>query len=180
VNLGEAAHITAASPGGPRYDQDLSPDERVSADNGIWLCPTCAALIDRDDNRYPEAKLREWKADAEAAAALALEERRSVPTESDGVFLEAQRLMPKLIDEMRADVRSDASELVRELVPLPSRGVIFNSRKGMFEYFEDEHPGLLLQIDWLEEMGVLVDVTPRTTPVYRMTPEFARWLRTSI
>jgi hypothetical protein len=81
---------------------------------------------------------------------------------------------------MRADVRSDASELVRELVPLPSRGVIFNSRKGMFEYFEDEHPGLLLQIDWLEEMGVLVDVTPRTTPVYRMTPEFARWLRTSI
>jgi hypothetical protein len=31
VNLGVAAHITAASIGGPRYDPDLVPEERSSA-----------------------------------------------------------------------------------------------------------------------------------------------------
>jgi len=37
--------------------------------------------------------------------------------------------------------------------------------------------GLKLKLDWLEEMGLIVDVTPKNTPIYRMTPEFARWLR---
>ena len=38
VNVGVAAHITAASPGGPRYDANLAPEERSSSSNGIWLC----------------------------------------------------------------------------------------------------------------------------------------------
>src|SRR5688572_24730067 len=44
---GEAAHITGASPGGPRHDPGLSPTQRTSADNGIWLCATDATLIDK-------------------------------------------------------------------------------------------------------------------------------------
>src|SRR5713101_8543559 len=46
VNIGVAAHITAASPRGPRYDPSLSADERRSAANGIWVCQSCAKLID--------------------------------------------------------------------------------------------------------------------------------------
>lgn len=37
VNTGVAAHITAASPGGPRFDSALSPEERSNLENGIWL-----------------------------------------------------------------------------------------------------------------------------------------------
>jgi hypothetical protein len=177
VNLGEAAHIRAASPGGPRYNPELSGNERASADNGIWLCPTCAKLIDSDENRYAEGKVREWKADAEAAAALALEERRSRPTESEGVFLEAERLMPALIGEMRTDVRTDDTELVREFFIVPSRGVAVNSRKPRFFYVEAEIRGLLLQVDWLEEMGLAFDITTGNLPMYRMTPLFVEWLR---
>jgi hypothetical protein len=40
VNVGVAAHITAAAPGGPRFDPNLSPRERADASNGIWLCQT--------------------------------------------------------------------------------------------------------------------------------------------
>lgn len=180
VNLGEAAHITAASPGGARFNPDLSPSERASADNGIWLCPTCAALIDRDDDRYPEPKLREWKADAEAAAALALEERQSSPlTESAGVLLEAERLMPALIGEMRADVRTDDTELVREFYIAPTRGIVVTGKPRLF-YVEEEHPGLQLQVDWLEEMGLVSDITTdRFLPMYRMRPELVEWLRRS-
>jgi hypothetical protein len=68
VNVGVAAHITAASPGGPRYDPDLLPDERSGPGNGIWLCQNHAKLVDNDPARFPVEVLRKWKTDAEAEA----------------------------------------------------------------------------------------------------------------
>ena len=65
VNLGVAAHITAASIGGPRYDPDILPEERSSPSNGIWLCQTCAKLVDNDMSRFPVSVLRQWKTEAE-------------------------------------------------------------------------------------------------------------------
>ena len=65
TSIGQAAHITAASPNGPRYNDSLSKDERGSYDNGIWLCNNCAKCIDADPERYTVALLRKWKADAE-------------------------------------------------------------------------------------------------------------------
>ena len=59
--IGEAAHITAASPGGPRYDPDLTSDERKSIVNGIWLCSDCAKFIDREEAFVSVSMLREWK-----------------------------------------------------------------------------------------------------------------------
>jgi hypothetical protein len=37
INVGFAAHITAASPDGPRYDPNLTSDQRKHHSNGIWL-----------------------------------------------------------------------------------------------------------------------------------------------
>ena len=67
LNVGVAAHITAASPGGPRYNPTLTSNERRHADNAIWLCQNCAKLVDNDPLRYTEAELRRWKSEAEAA-----------------------------------------------------------------------------------------------------------------
>ena len=119
----------------------------------------------------------EWKSDAEAAAARALEHRRAPATESEGVFLEAERLMPGLVAEMRSDVRSDDTQLVREIVPLRSHSVVFGSAKARFPYFETDHPTLRLQMDWLLDMGLVIDVRPANTPIYRITSEFWSWLR---
>jgi hypothetical protein len=74
VNVGVASHITAASPDGPRYDPGLTPEQRKSSDNGIWLCQKCGKLVDNDAIRYPVIKLCEWKARAEATAVRELEE----------------------------------------------------------------------------------------------------------
>jgi hypothetical protein len=93
------------------------------------------------------------------------------------VFLEAERLMPALISEMRGDVRTEATELVREVALVPSSGVVLGGRKPRFAYVESEHPGLRLQFDWLEEMGLIVDVTSGNIPIYRMTTAFFGWLR---
>ena len=68
VNIGVAAHITAAAAGGPRYDPSLSAEERGSEENGIWLCSTHAALIDRDVDRFPTPVLRDWKSEIEHRA----------------------------------------------------------------------------------------------------------------
>ncbi|OWV86877.1 hypothetical protein [Rhizobium sp. R693] len=61
INIGEAAHICAASPGGPRYDADMSTEERRSRDNGIWLCSVCAGVVDSRDSKFTVEELREWK-----------------------------------------------------------------------------------------------------------------------
>lgn len=68
-NIGVAAHITAAMPGGPRYDPRLTPAERSSIDNGIWLCRICATVIDNDEKTHTIAVLRDWKRRAEDHAA---------------------------------------------------------------------------------------------------------------
>ncbi len=64
VNIGVGAHIAAAAAGGKRYDRNMSPAERSSGANGIWLCQSCSKLIDSDETRYSVALLHQWKADA--------------------------------------------------------------------------------------------------------------------
>jgi len=78
INIGVAAHITAAAPGGARYNPSLTAEQRTSAENGIWLCGSCSLLIDRDVEAYPEPKLRKWKADAEAEALAEVEGRHGL------------------------------------------------------------------------------------------------------
>jgi hypothetical protein len=71
--VGEAAHICAASPGGPRYDPSMTDEERRSPENGIWLCATCATEIDKDRARFPVSLLRQWKTAAEEESLKLLE-----------------------------------------------------------------------------------------------------------
>ncbi len=79
VNIGVAAHITAASPGGPRYDETLSSEERRSPDNGIWCCQNCAKLIDNDEPLYSVDLLQRWKSLSEEAARLLLDRPLETP-----------------------------------------------------------------------------------------------------
>jgi hypothetical protein len=72
IMIGRAAHITAAASGGPRYDFRLTPAERKSVNNGIWLCATCANLIDADESAFSEEQIREWKRTAQKRARLEL------------------------------------------------------------------------------------------------------------
>lgn len=59
--VGVAAHITAASSGGPRYDENLTTEERKDIENGIWLCVNCSTVIDKDPKAFPVDKLNNWK-----------------------------------------------------------------------------------------------------------------------
>ena len=65
INIGTAAHICAAAPGGPRYDEKMTPDERSSAKNGIWMCRDHGKAIDSDVKEFTVKLLRQWKRQAE-------------------------------------------------------------------------------------------------------------------
>ncbi len=76
VSVGIAAHITSASPDGPRYDPALSPTERRAPENGVWLCEVCARRVDEDREGHPREVLLFWKQDAEETAHKELGLRR--------------------------------------------------------------------------------------------------------
>nr|WP_321440569.1 hypothetical protein [uncultured Hyphomonas sp.] len=65
VNIGTAAHICAAAPGGPRYDPNMTRQERRSEQNGIWMCRNHGAAIDSNDPQFTVEILRRWKSQAE-------------------------------------------------------------------------------------------------------------------
>lgn len=84
VNIGVAAHISAASPGGPRYNPNLSPEERKSPENGIWLCQICSKLVDSDPQKYTSETLYTWKTISETRSNQSIQ-GIIVPSEQAGV-----------------------------------------------------------------------------------------------
>jgi hypothetical protein len=115
INIGVAAHITAASQDGARYDPSLTSDERRSPANGIWLCQDHAKLVDNDESRYTVELLRHWKAVSESAALRSLE-NRSGPEDEELLFLRLEQLMPDFLEQIRKDLA--AKPLSREFVPM--------------------------------------------------------------
>ncbi len=109
INIGVGAHITAASPGGPRFDPNLSREERKSPDNGIWLCQNCAKLVDNDPDRYPVSILQSWKQFSESAAL----------SEIEGGEVSRQKNQENQIDleisYLRARMESDRHDYVLEI-----------------------------------------------------------------
>lgn len=68
INLGIAAHICAAAPGGPRYDPNQTPAQRSSPDNGVWMCSLHSIAVDTKDSKFTVELLHEWKARAQRDA----------------------------------------------------------------------------------------------------------------
>ncbi len=66
IYIGEASHITAAALGGPRYNASLTPEERNSVENGVFLCKGCARMIDVNNGiDFSVDLLRSWKSQHE-------------------------------------------------------------------------------------------------------------------
>ncbi|MCP4607504.1 MAG: hypothetical protein GY845_02145 [Planctomycetes bacterium] len=82
-NIGMASHISGAidNPRSPRFDPNMSSEERCSIENGIWTCRSCGTKIDNDTLTYTVERLKEWKVQAEARAKDRLGNQDLTPTE---------------------------------------------------------------------------------------------------
>src|SRR5215467_14611377 len=116
VNIGAAAHITAASPGGPRYDESLTPLERRSAANGLWACQNHAHQIDTDKQAFTVEVLRELKARAEQRAG----QEMGVPGDPFGLSAARDQAEVRLLEAQRAVLQQVIG------VQLPEAHVILN------------------------------------------------------
>jgi hypothetical protein len=66
IYVGVGSHITAAASGGPRYDASLTPEQRSSIENAIFLCVTCSVMIDKNNGLdFSTSTLKKWKGEHE-------------------------------------------------------------------------------------------------------------------
>ncbi len=96
--VAEVCHIRAESPGGPRFDNKLTEDERRSPKNLILLCSTCHTLIDAEPENYSVRRLTKWKKNREnrfSAVGDTLQQRyvEDVTDEADRTDLESPRTL---------------------------------------------------------------------------------------
>ena len=88
--VGVVCHIHAQSPGGPRYNDQLTEEEVNGADNLVLLCPTHHKIIDDQPERFDATVLRKVKAEHESGASR-------LPGDLLG------RLIAALVDDVPAD-----------------------------------------------------------------------------
>jgi hypothetical protein len=110
ITIGVAAHIRAASPGGPRFDPAQSRETRRRTDNGIWLCQSCGKLVDADPERFTVEVLVRWKREAQDRAF-----RELVAPEIAGRNEEAERIGSIVAADNKSIEGSDFDELVERL-----------------------------------------------------------------
>ena len=171
TNVGVAAHISAASPGGARYDAELTTDQRSHISNGIWLCQAHAKLIDDDELRFTVAVLREWKETAEHIAAL---EVRGYAVRRSSPFPDLEQKTPKLIAEMRQDLQK--YPLVREFILLSKNWIYNPGNTPFFQYFFEDHDQLLAIMTIMEHAGAIYSVKYNSVDRYNFNEDFVSYL----
>ncbi len=163
IDIGVAAHITAAAKGGKRYDPDLSKSERSAPENGIWLCQVHAKHVDDAPERYSVDILRAWKRHSEEAALLEIEELDKGLPSRQIADIEALKIYAVSFDrsafrdEFRAEMSMSAfDQAVRDTVIALTTGSIrdrdgrvLRTTKGRSE---------LNNRSWRERVGLVVDM----------------------
>ncbi|XP_065905866.1 uncharacterized protein [Dysidea avara] len=127
TNIGQAAHITAAAPNGPRYDPTMKPEKRRSALNGMWLCGNCHQKIDKNVGEYPVKRLQDLKKQAEDDAKKELGVAAAKPKSfsddspitiatSASAIMEIRKAKSMLQDSIQTrDTNSQAEDFLEEI-----------------------------------------------------------------
>lgn len=102
--------------------------------------------------------------------------KKEAASERRATFKHLQEKMPKLIEEMKADISTEGQEYTRIFFLVTSKTVAFNCHEKHFRYFINEIDGLHGMVSILESHGFVVDETTTRTPKYRMTEEFVELL----
>jgi hypothetical protein len=119
------------------------------------------------------------KADETVKVATKTELGRNTDTSLVSYFQEALSIMPELFKDMARALKDEKTKLVREFFVLRNSNIkIGISTKPRLSYFEEDYENLQNKLDILEDYGFITDVRVGTAPIYRMTPEFVKFLLT--
>jgi hypothetical protein len=93
---------------------------------------------------------------------------REATREQDRVWRDIERRFPSVIAEMRADFNGLDGRTVRAFFLKPSNTAMGFTSEPAFEYHTDKHPDVIPAVRMLEQRGYVSDVTPGSTPMYRV------------
>jgi len=160
-NIGVAAHICAAAPGGKRYDINMTPAERKDIHNGIWLCQSCSKLIDSDDLRYTVDLLHKWKQLSEEATILELETLSPAQnTEQDKALIEFYVQCfdrPAFRDDIRQEGRmEDFDRAIEDTIIALNTGVLRTRDGDIIKQAEGK--AFVQNPEWREKLYNVVDI----------------------
>lgn len=147
-NIGIAAHIYAASPGGPRYDSSMTKEERGSIDNALLLCSNCSIKIDKDPDFYSAELLFSWKRQAEAKSLLEL--GNQLPDDNQTVHTLSAALTGFAPDFLANSVKNVCTAVAQNLQKLDPR---FDVRASYldgvtsFEFYARENVKARISVD---------------------------------
>lgn len=133
ANIGVAAHICAAAPGGKRYDKTMTSAQRKSIENCIWLCQTHAKLIDSDAIKYSREYLEQIKKAAEEKAAKALTEGSKMFEEIQTGEVNFDKIETILNDKVIKGEYIEFKLLLQSLNSLPHKSL---GLQNLLEYYQ--------------------------------------------
>jgi hypothetical protein len=151
----------------------LTPEQRRSPENGIWLCQNHGKLVDNDAIKYSVILLREWKRIAEAMTERELVNPQGVSDRTGAAVAKAERMMPALIAEMRADLRENP--LRREFVVL-KRAWSYWAKGNELVYFYDDHQELDSKVQVLVSLGLIREITYNNVNRFLFAEDFVEYL----
>lgn len=160
-NIGVAAHICAAAPGGKRYDANMTPAERKDIHNGIWLCQSCSKLIDSDDLRYTIDLLHKWKRLSEEATVLELETLSPAQnTEQDKALIKFYVQCfdrPAFRDDIRQEGRmEDFDRAIEDTIIALNTGVLRTRDGDIIKQAEGK--AFVQNPEWREKLYNVIDI----------------------
>jgi len=182
---GRICHITADTPGGPRYDPEQSEKERHGFDNLVLMCPLHHDVTDGSPGTYTAERLREIKARHQARYAGGAEPSNATARK---IVLEAGGAAPSSLYQLPADLPDfTGQEDVRELVALmqPPRHVFISYSREDQTYtrkLEDSLRGRGFDV-WIDDridfgerwwQSIVQAICASAAFIVVMTPESAR------
>ena len=128
----EIAHIRAAKKGGPRYDENMTDEQRRHISNLMLFCDPHHDIVDQHWEQYPPETLRRWKTQREAKPNEALKRLRDVTPAglrkivAEGLEDHDSRLLQALDRLNRTD--RETAGLVRGLIDELTEAYTWQSR----------------------------------------------------
>jgi len=173
ASIGVAAHITAAAEQGPRFDPNLTSEQRAAVENGIWLCQSCSRLVDTDVASHSVSQLREWKTLAEMRAYLGISGLEiSIPRS----FRKLEDMMPNLVAKMRNDICNQP--YIREFVILSTKWTYSSDPTNpIFYYFFEDYDNLKPMLKVMQNYDAIIDTTYNNTDRFEFTEDFVEYLQ---
>ncbi len=147
----------------PRYNPQLTPEERKLPENGIWLCQNHAKLVDNDEVRYTVDILNEWKRLSERAALLEIEGTASDSETTQNNDVECIRFYSQCLDRpafqdpfMQEGSMEAFDRALEDTITAINTGCLRSRDGGVLTQAKGK--SYLSNRKWREKMDVIVDL----------------------